>query len=634
MFANTGERRKYAIIAAGSSIALVGSVVGGVLFSGGAVAAPAEEQTLPVYAVVQEGLTADQGARLAKSFGTPNALQSNGMFSFADPAKFARVPLTTGRSTVDESGRRIKSQALGYKALAKIKPVADKTALKKAAALLKLAPLSGGLAARPVISHTQLTLTDPNSRTPRVVPLDTVVSYNLTLGGLPVAGQGAKLRITLGPDGKVTQLAHALRTIKPAGNVPIIPVKDAIEACVDLYGTAVRQLAPTLGYQFPELTAVNGKGKGTVGTLFPQYTCNPVANSGNEAHRLVPAVLGAGPSGRLDAVRKGAMVNAKIDVSGGTAPYTYSWSSSSTALAAEIRTGASVTYQRAPRDREAGAERITVQVTDANGLNATAMVDLDQDGSDAASTFPGGGGFGALAIGPTDVGIEQTVDEWQCAQDSAVGFKSVMASHGIGSAFDFRGANAWESDFKDQGMAGGHDNQFVDNVDAAWYTGHGWPGGFTFKTNHTDTSIVPGDARWGNGDLEWLQLESCQVLADTNGTHDYFSRWRQAFNGLHIMNGFHTNAYCVGGGTGGAFADYLFKKKLLWWELRPAYTVRNSWAAMAIDREPSGVVYRSMGLVGPGGVTNIGDYFWGQGNTGPDIALTPSTGMWAITGTV
>jgi hypothetical protein len=33
-------------------------------------------------------------------------------------------------------------------------------------------------------------------------------------------------------------------------------------------------------------------------------------------------------------------------------------------------------------------------------------------------------------------------------------------------------------------------------------------------------------------------------------------------------------------------------------------------------------------------VPNIGDYFWGQGSTGPDIALTPSTGMWAITGTV
>ena len=26
-----------------------------------------------------------------------------------------------------------------------------------------------------------------------------------------------------------------------------------------------------------------------------------------------------------------------------------------------------------------------------------------------------------------------------------------------------------------------------------------------------------------------------------------------------------------------------------------------------------------MGNIGSGGVTNIGDYFWGQGPTGPDI---------------
>ena len=87
-----------------------------------------------------------------------------------------------------------------------------------------------------------------------------------------------------------------------------------------------------------------------------------------------------------------------------------------------------------------------------------------------------------------------------------------------------------------------------------------------------------------------------------------------------MLNGFHTNAYCVGGGTGGTFADYLFPKKFLWWTLRPALT----GAATPGPRWPStgsrpASVYRSMGPVGPGGVTNIGDYFWGQGSVGPDI---------------
>jgi hypothetical protein len=41
-----------------------------------------------------------------------------------------------------------------------------------------------------------------------------------------------------------------------------------------------------------------------------------------------------------------------------------------------------------------------------------------------------------------------------------------------------------------------------------------------------------------------------------------------------------------------------------------------------------------MGNIGSGGVTNIGDFFWGQGPTGPDIPRGSRTGMWSITGTV
>jgi hypothetical protein len=174
----------------------------------------------------------------------------------------------------------------------------------------------------------------------------------------------------------------------------------------------------------------------------------------------------------------------------------------------------------------------------------------------------------------------------------------------------------------------------VDNVDAQWYTGHGSPGSFTFKSSVDDKSVVPSDALWGNWDLEWMQLESCQVLADTNGSHDYFGRWGGTIDGLHMLNGFHTNAYCVGGGTGGRFAEYLFPFKILGITVRPALTVRNAWAQMAFDKEPSGVVFRSMGNIAPGGVTNIGDHFWGQGSTGPDISKASRSGMWAIAQTV
>ena len=55
---------------------------------------------------------------------------------------------------------------------------------------------------------------------------------------------------------------------------------------------------------------------------------------------------------------------------------------------------------------------------------------------------------------------------------------------------------------------------------------------------------------------------------------------------------------------------------------------------MAFDKEPSGVKFRSMGNIGPGGVTNISDHFWGQGSAGPDISKAGRTGMWAIAQTV
>jgi hypothetical protein len=466
----------------------------------------------------------------------------------------------------------------------------------------------------------------------RVQQLDTTVSYQLSLGGLPVTGQGAKLRVTFAPDGVVSELSSTLRRVTRSKDIKIISVDEATKACAALYGPGVRQGTPALGYQFPALTSTGASGRGTVDTIFPQYTCNPLVDRGEQARRLLPAAPDAAPSGKVTADRAGQTVTASVSISGGTAPYHIQWSSSTTALPDSTGDQEKISYARQSRD-QVDTERVSVEITDANGLAATAAVELPGDGTSSAGTTPGGGGFGTLAVGPVDVGAEQTVDEWQCAQDSANGFRNVMAAHAVPTAFDWRGTNAWEWDFKDPTLGGG-DSSYVDNVDATWYTGHGWSGGFTFKSAVTDTTIVPGDARWGNRDLEWLQLESCQVLRDTTGTHDYFRRWRQAFAGLHILNGFHTNAYCVGGGTGGTFADYLFKTSA-----HQAKRVRTAWALMAIHKEPHGVVYRSMGPIRPDGVSNLDDYFWGQSagpgtGTGPDIPITPTTGMWSVTGTV
>jgi hypothetical protein len=573
-------------------------------------------ESAPVYKVTQEGMTAEESAKLADAYGIPNALDENGAFGYVSE-DFAKVPQRQVASGKDESGRPTLSQALDTRALAYLKPVGAEEALERASKLTELIGLTD-LEVNPKVSHAKLTLSDRAGRVTGEHLLDTTVSHSFRLAGLPVTGQGAKLRITFGPDGSVTQLSSALRKLERSDDAPILSVEEAQAACEKLYDEGVRQGEPTLGYLLPALGAVE--------TIYPSYTCNPVAEKGEQAHLQVPAVDGAGPSAKIAVSRSGEKILATAEGDGSV----YKWSSSSTVLA--DNEGEQIAYERRPRGKTGAAETLTLEVTDRNGLSATASVTLDGDGDASAETTPGGGGFGKLAIGPVDVGIEQTVDEWQCAQDSAIGFKGAMAAHGVGTAFDWRGVNAWEKDFKDTSK-GGWDHLYVDNVDAQWYTGHGWSGGFTFKSAIDDTEITPADARWGNGDLEWMQLESCQVLRDTNGFHDYFGRWGGAVDGLHMLNGFHTNAYCVGGGTGGTFASYLFPRQILWFTL-PALTVRNAWAQMAIDKEPSGVVYRSMGNIASGGVTNIGDFFWGQGPTGPDITAAGRVGQWSITGTV
>jgi hypothetical protein len=575
--------------------------------------------TAPVYKVTQEGLTADQSGKLAESFGIPDALYENGAFGYVGEA-FGQVPLRQVGTGEDESGRPTVSQAIDTRALAALSPIGAEEALERASKLTELIGLTD-LEANPKVSHAELTLSDRAGNVTGKHALDTTVSHSFQLAGLPVTGQGAKLRITFGPDGSVTQLSSALRQLERSDDVPIIPSDEAQQACEKLYDRGVRQGEPTLGYLLPALGAVEA--------IYPSYTCNPSSETGEQAHLQVPAVEGIGPKATIKVSRSGEKILGQVAEAAGDGSV-YKWSSSSTALTGNE--GEQIAYERRPRAKTTGAETLTLEVTDRNGLSATASVTLEGDGDASAETHPGGGGFGKLAVGPTDVGIEQTVDEWQCAQDSAIGFKSVMAAHSIPTAFDWRGWAAFEKDFKEQSL-GGWDHSYVDNVDAQWYTGHGSANSFTFKSSIDDTQLTPNEARWGNRDLEWMQLESCQVLRDTNGTHNYFSRWGGAVDGLHILNGFHTNAYCVGGGTGGTFASYLFPRKILWWTL-PALTVRNAWAQMAIDKEPSGVVYRSMGNIGSGGVTNIGDFFWGQGPTGPDISVAGRVGQWSITGTV
>jgi hypothetical protein len=594
--------------------------------------AGAAPQEAVVYAVVQEGLTPDQAAELAKRAGIGPALRPDGSFSFTDTARFARVPSAVvpraQRFGTDEEKRRTVARAVDLEALAAIEVPGREEALKRASALLDP---PAGFEATPRVDHTTVEISDKRGRLQSSTPVDTTVTYDLSLGGLPVVGPGAKQRVGFAGDGSVVQLTLNARTVEPVDVVPVISPEEALDQCRRLYGLAVEQDQPVLGYYAPPLAAKEASGEGGPRLLVPHYVCRPGGENPDRevplTGRLVPAAPSLTPSVQLDLAGDGKQVKAVAEVSGGTAPYRVDWASSSTDLSAFG--GTRLRFPRDPRGK-AASEAVTVTVTDANGLVSSAAVSLRRGLGEGSASGVGGAG-GAFA----EVGIEQTVDEWQCAQDSANGFRDVMLSKGQTVGFDWRGTNAWEKDFK-RASLGGFDSvsppdRYVDEVDAQWYTGHGWSGGFTFKGSNDDGDIVPSDARWGDSDLEWMQLESCQVLRDTTGTADYFGRWDEVFAGLHLLNGFDTNAYCITGGTGRRFAEYLFPVPFLWWELRPAYSVQQAWASMANDLEPAGVRWRTISPM-MGTVHNLDDRYWGQGSVGPDITPAQRTGFIAVSG--
>ena len=145
-----------------------------------------------------------------------------------------------------------------------------------------------------------------------------------------------------------------------------------------------------------------------------------------------------------------------------------------------------------------------------------------------------------MIAGVTDFGVERAVSDMGSAIQS--GFVNWFKKEAQ-LRFNWSGLASWERDFREGEV--GLDHNYVDNADLTLYIGHGWPGGVTFEGNQSDGSIVPGDvtSAWGNRDSEWICLVSCQVLKWSSGGQNVVQRWGPAFNRLHMLLGFDTNAH-------------------------------------------------------------------------------------------
>lgn len=169
------------------------------------------------------------------------------------------------------------------------------------------------------------------------------------------------------------------------------------------------------------------------------------------------------------------------------------------------------------------------------------------------------------------------------AAGNAWGFYNKLRSYGgscsVGKCFIYGNASAYEEDFKRHDR-GGTNNNYVDDVDIVFYEGHGNPSLFTFKTptgggTHDDSYLTYTDARlaWGDRDAEWIALLSCSVLADS---HE--GDWAWTMNGLHLLLGFQTTAYDVGG------FGYWFAR-----HIGSGYSIRTAWFKACDTHQPAGV---------------------------------------------
>lgn len=622
--------------------------------------------SLPVYEVTSGSVvTPAKSALLADELGLPEGveiLDEDGAVAYLDVDRFLSVPMIPTPASLasgngDDPVPPSLYESFDFEAINELQPVAQSVALAKVAGAFDAAGLTptslgiGGLGATPGVSFARFEAFDIRQETVVATALlDGQVAYDLKLGTRRLVGPGAVVQVSLQGDGTPTQVAYALRGVRQAGWVGVVSSAQAAAHAEALYLAANPGVSPSdvdyaceeVVYYAPPLS-LDG-----VTDLYPHYDCAGTATAGGiDAQQqtstaqllqyFVPAIddvpevtLTASITTGIDTL----VLNYTASVAGGTGPYTVHVSSGTTEYQETFEVAASTSgsypvYPFSLRTEDPYAfERVTVTVTDANGLQGVPATQdvpfpiVDFAGWRAPSLAPS-------AAGTVDVGVTRGV----C--DLGAGIQNGFLSRMAGSAslrFNYACQSSWERDFREGGT--GLDFQVVDNADLTLYIGHGWPGGFTFDNDaQTDGALRHTDgARWGNQDLEWLALVSCQVLAydapDSGGY--WYQRWGQEFDGLHMILGFQTNAYDWSG-FGNRFADWMLGRNLGFVTL-PALPIRVAWFQATKEQQPSGVVAAVMGVYGPGGLSSYNDYFHGEGPVSPDLPAGSYAGWWYVQG--
>jgi hypothetical protein len=201
---------------------------------------------------------------------------------------------------------------------------------------------------------------------------------------------------------------------------------------------------------------------------------------------------------------------------------------------------------------------------------------------------------------------------------NAQGFINELADDGWTIDFNWGDANAWESDWR------ANDDQWVDDADFVFYTGHANMNGWVLSApNDTflHSSEVGGAAdRWGKQDLEWLIVAACGPLQDEligKGGGNVFNRWRDAFDGLHILMGY-----------GGITFDNTTEGRTIIEYAKDGQRLIDAWFRTAKEIQPStngaaapdgpNIYVGAMYAYRSGTTSPRNDHLWGHGSVAAD----------------
>jgi len=191
--------------------------------------------------------------------------------------------------------------------------------------------------------------------------------------------------------------------------------------------------------------------------------------------------------------------------------------------------------------------------------------------------------------GDYDDGIKEVGVEWvglsyearltNSESDAGRFYHHMSTTGGYSQEFNWGEWNAWESDFRAT-ENDGNDSEWIDAVDMVYYKGHGNPGAISFTSDHDGEYADFRDLKLGDGDLETLAMESCNVLQFYNHYGlNVFELWGPVLHGIHQVCGFATSAKNTAS-MGLQFALYMTGLYPL-----PALTIMESWFRAGLEHQ-------------------------------------------------